>query len=289
MHYYQDLNQAFAKSVKLVNHTGEHVRSRGTNQKEILFHTMCIEDPTSLNIEVPIRRFNADYAIGEWLWYVGANPRVNNIGKLAKIWEEIQDIRGLVESNYGSYIFETQYSLQWHWVREELLSDNDTRRATIVFNQPYHKNRNHKDYPCTQYIHFFIRNGELDMGVHMRSNDAVFGFCNDVFTFSLFQQMMLNELNAKGLDVSLGKYYHTAGSFHIYERHFPMMEKITNRYNRKFTEIGLTSWPELPKFTLNKNITYDTMIKQKLFLPMEDLSKEELYDFIKETKEVLFV
>ena len=49
----------------------------------------------------------------------------------------------------------------------------------------------------------------------MRSNDLVFGLCNDVFTFSLFQQLMLNELNQSGLSLELGSYHHHAGSLHV--------------------------------------------------------------------------
>ena len=107
-----------------------------------------------------------------------------NIGKLAKIWLDIQDDNGMCESNYGCYLLGDQ----WHWVVSELLNDRDSRRATIVINQPYHKGKNKKDYPCTQYVHFFIRDNKLHLGVNMRSNDAVFGFCNDVFTFCMFQQ-----------------------------------------------------------------------------------------------------
>ena len=101
-----------------------------------------------------------------------------------------------MESNYGLYILGNQ----WNYCLEELLKDPDTRRATIAINQPFHKAQNPNDYPCTQYIQFFIRENRLHLCVNMRSNDAVFGFCNDVFTFSLFQQLMLNDLNHSFID-----------------------------------------------------------------------------------------
>ena len=104
MKNYKNLNEAFVESMAWVHHHGEIVHSRGMQHKEIIHHSMVIEDPTQLSIEVPARKFNENYAFGEWLWYVGANPRVNNMGKLAKIWHDIQDVRGLVESNYGSYL-----------------------------------------------------------------------------------------------------------------------------------------------------------------------------------------
>jgi len=294
MKNYKNLNQAFVESMSNVYHSGEIVHSRGMQHKEIIHHSMVIEDPTQLSIEVPARKFNESYAFGEWLWYVGANPRVNNMGKLAKIWHDIQDVRGLVESNYGSYLFETQYGNQWFWVRDELKNDKESRRATIAINQPYHKNRNHKDYPCTQYVQFFIRNDELHICVNMRSNDAVFGFCNDVYTFALFQQLMLNELRQTYPELKLGKYHHYAGSFHVYDRHFNMMKKIVDNYlqnvpmkNDWRTDAPYRDYPTLATTKLKDEVTYEWLINNNHKFPQEDLNKEQLYGYINKTKELI--
>ena len=152
MEIYKNLNAAFVGELRRVQDDGYLVKSRGSSQKEILFTQIEITDPTQLDIKVPERKFNSKYAAVEWLWYLSADPSVVNIGKFAKIWRDIQDERGEVESNYGNYIFEDQ----WEWVIEELKADKDSRRATIVINQPYHKGKNPKDYPCTQYLHFFV-------------------------------------------------------------------------------------------------------------------------------------
>jgi thymidylate synthase len=51
----------------------------------------------------------------------------------------------------------------------------------------------------------------------MRSNDLVYGFCNDQYCFSKLQELVANRLNAQ-----VGTYYHFAQNFHIYNRHFYM-------------------------------------------------------------------
>ena len=123
------------------------------------------------------------------------------------------------------------------------------------------------------------------MGVYMRSNDAVFGFCNDVFTFALFQQLMLNELNARGGKLSLGTYYHSAGSFHVYDRHYSMMEMITENY---FVKARRTGYPtDLKKIVLDPNLTWPKMENYTSFFN-EDLDKEEVLNTIKKTKEIIF-
>lgn len=285
---YENLNQAFVEELCRLKSHGNFVNSRGSRQIERTFVNMMIKDPTQLDIEVPIRKFNKDYAIGEWLWYLSGNQKSSNIGKIASIWTDISDSHGEVESNYGSYIFNYIPNLeltQWNWVIEELISDRDSRRATIAINQPYHKFRNKKDYPCTQYLQFFIRNNQLDLGVHMRSNDAVFGFCNDVFTFCLFQQLMVNELNSRGANLKIGNYHHSAGSFHLYERHFKMMDTILDNYYMKTLEHG---YPEIKKTSLNEDLTYRKLISLRCEMPKKDMSKKEIFDFINSQKGVLF-
>jgi thymidylate synthase len=257
------------------------VESRGSKQKEILFYSMMIKDPTSLSINVPARRFKPSYATTEWLWYLSKSKSAGNIGKLAGIWKQIADGRDEVESNYGRYILD---DVQWDYCKAEMLNDPDTRRATIAINQPFHKTGNPKDYPCTQYIQFFIRNNKLHLGVNMRSNDAVFGFCNDVFTFSLFQQLMLNDLNAElSVPLELGHYYHTAGSYHIYEIHWVMMDKIIKNY---YTKVCSDGWPLLNKFKLANNIT--TKIVERFSLPIEEMSKDEIRDYTVNSMELIY-
>ena len=269
---YINLNAAFSEELCTTHVYGEEVQSRGAIQKERLFVSFHIEDPTQLDITVPARRFNREYATLEWLWYISRNSKVNNIGKLARIWVDIQDQFGEVESNYGTYIFDDQ----WQWIINEIKNDSDTRRATIVINQPDHKSRNDKDYPCTHYLHFFIREGYLHLGAYMRSNDAVFGFCNDAFSFCLFQQLMLNELRDHYPTLKLGYYYHSAGSFHVYERHFKMMENIANNY---YPQVVANGHPEVDPLKLKRHITWNYIVQNGLALPSFDMSKEEIIEF----------
>jgi thymidylate synthase len=269
---YDNLNDAFLDLLRNVSEDGETVAARGSEQKELLFCNFTIENPEDLLITSKARRFSVDYATAEWLWYLSANPKVTNIGKLAKIWRLIQDEDNEAESNYGCYL-----KPQWEWVIDELTDDRDTRRATFVINQPYHKGKNKSDYPCTHYLHFFIRNNLLHLGVNMRSNDIIFGLCNDVFTFSLFQQLMLNELNSRGANVKLGTYNHHAGSLHLYERHYSMAEKILSEDKADPSE----------KFILSPNVkSWADAVEYAM--PSRDLSKEEIREHTKLAKEGIY-
>tara|TARA_R100000005_G_C4997605_1_gene204286 strand:+ start:1838 stop:2704 length:867 start_codon:yes stop_codon:yes gene_type:complete len=273
---YYGLHEAFYWELQNIVNQTHTVQSRGTNQKEVLFRSFIIDNPTNLGIWWPSRKFNETYTIAEFLWYLSRNPNANNIGKFARIWLNIKDNEDNVESNYGCYVFGNQ----WNWSVNELTKDKDSRRATFVIGQPYHKTKNPNDIPCTQYLQFFIRNNKLHMGVSMRSNDIIFGMSNDIFIFCLFQQLMYNELKIVYPDLELGSYYHHAGSLHLYEMHNEMaanvlVEDIDAEYYGKY-------------YKLKEHITLDYIQQAKLYLPTKDMTKKEIGEYANDISKSLF-
>lgn len=76
--------------------------------------------------------------------------------------------------------------------------------------------KRYKDYPCTNWLHFTVADGALDLTVVMRSNDLFWGFSAvNVLNFTLLQQLV-----AACLGLDLGTYRHVANNLHVYERHF---------------------------------------------------------------------
>ena len=73
------------------------------------------------------------------------------------------------------------------------------------------------EMPCTCLWQFRIADGELNMSVYMRSWDLVWGLSYDVPSFVAVQAAL-----AKDLGYAIGKYVHTAGSAHVYERHWEL-------------------------------------------------------------------
>jgi thymidylate synthase len=60
----------------------------------------------------------------------------------------------------------------------------------------------------------------------MRSQDAIFGLGNDAPAFSFILQMVHATMRCHYPELELGFYNHVADSFHVYERHFEMLDKI---------------------------------------------------------------
>ena len=89
------------------------------------------------------------------------------------------------------------------------------------------------DFMCTYATQVFLNDigdnkYKLDYTVFMRSNDAVYGFCNDFIWNSYVQEKMVNELRRYDKDVIAGDIIWNAGSLHVYERHFKWLTDNTN-------------------------------------------------------------
>ena len=117
---------------------------------------------------------------------------------------------------------------QLEYIVQTLLDDKDSRRASaVILNRKHLLSPKTKDYPCTYALNFRIRDNELKMSVHMRSQDAVFGMGNDAPAFSFIQELVYVLLRDGGYpDLKMGNYHHTCDSFHYYERHFEMVKQI---------------------------------------------------------------
>ena len=67
----------------------------------------------------------------------------------------------------------------------------------------------------------------IDVIVNFRSNDAVFGYCNDYIWSKYVLELLATDLSRiTGHKVNVGRIWWNAGSLHIYERHFKHLEKL---------------------------------------------------------------
>ena len=213
MYKFQTATEAFEKLFFEIQHTGV-LTNVGT--KALYNIGFSIENPIERVITTPWRKFSTKYAEKEYEWYLSGDRSVEEIKKYAKIWDKMHNGDNIVNSNYG-----------WQWMREnqldkcieQLKKNNDTRQAWFTIFDGKEKDMYEFDTPCTLSVGFDIKPhiNKLDMTVLMRSNDLVFGFCNDQYCWTKLQETIANELN-----IPIGSYYHFAHDLHIYERHYNM-------------------------------------------------------------------
>jgi thymidylate synthase len=178
------------------------------------------------------RKFNLNYVKKEFLWYLKGDRYDLSIREHAKMWANLVDDDGGINSNYGQYVFADQAGIKF--VVDELKADKDSRRAVVMILANNHLKVGARDVPCTYSLSFRIRNNKLRMSVRMRSQDAIFGMTNDAPCFSFIQECVFHLVKEHYPELTMGIYTHTADSFHVYDRHYDMLDAIINSTPEEF-------------------------------------------------------
>lgn len=172
---------------------------------------------------------NHYYQDAEIEWYMIGTRKVQTLfdiyGQEVKIWKNIADENGEVNSNYGWCIFSEERGYQFDKACEAL-SNPLSRQAVMYYTHPHMHDIAGKDHTCTYAVQYFINyendtfgRGYVDAHVYMRSNDAVFGFNNDYAWQRHVLRMVCNKIDALEGDI-----FWNVGSLHVYERHYHRLE-----------------------------------------------------------------
>lgn len=223
MDNYQSIRSAFRKKL-----ADNDVESNGTLE---------LRGISFIGRQEPIfGKRNEAYQEAEMKWYKNANRCVHKLyeyyGKEVAIWKNCADRFGEVNSNYGWCIQSPERNYQYKHVLETLDMDPDSRQAIMIYTHPdmhkiAHRNGMH-DFTCTNTVQYFIRNGYLETYVHMRSNDAIFGYIYDYPWQEWVAQRLSLDLQRRGLKAERGPIQWSVGSFHIYPRHFHLIKEENN-------------------------------------------------------------
>lgn len=165
-----------------------------------------------------------DYVKRELEWYNSRSLNVEDIpGETPKIWRHVADKDGHINSNYGFLMWSEENYDQIHSVIAQLRMQPEGRRAVAVYTRPsihVEWNQNGRsDFICTNAVNYYQRGGEVHAVVQMRSNDAVFGFRND-----LAWQKYLLDFVAGELELEPGVITWQPGSIHVYARHYHLID-----------------------------------------------------------------
>jgi len=247
---------------------------------ELINYSCCLKNPRSRFIGTQNRAHSLRYLIGELCWYLSGEKGIERISNYSTFWNHLVDEKNEVNSNYGYRAFHKCINRknQFQWVVEELKKNRNSRRAILLLNlfeEDYSQMHKTKDFPCTIYLHFLVRNNKLNMLTYMRSNDFIYGFCNDVPFFTILQEIL-----AVTLGIELGYYYHNAGSEHIYMRHFQLLNYEPAPLSRRVGEV----FPIIQKADLDWVFEYlpnvERFIREGTTSSLESKNKPDFIRFI---------
>jgi len=199
---------------------GDLVSPRKQQTRELRNVLIEIADPTDPTMLGIGRNWNRKIAVAEFLQLVGGFSDPEAMVLVSPSFKNFLT-GGSLHGAYGPRV-----SMQMQPALDRLRADPDTRQSIVTIWDPLHDllQEDRRDIPCTLSFSFAIRNGELLMSTHMRSNDVWWGWSYDLFQFTRLQCTVANFL---GLEV--GPYIHYADSFHLYTRDEDAAMSITTK------------------------------------------------------------
>ena len=181
-----------------------------------------------------LREPNYDYIKREIEWYESQSLNVYDIpGETPAIWKACADVNGEIYSNYGWMIWSKENGSQYNNCIWQLVNDPVTRNAVMIYNRPsmhVDATSNHKhDFCCTYAVQCFLNPTDdgysLKYIVYQRSQDAIFGYNNDInwhlYVYKLMQKELSEKLNCP---IKSELIECNDGSLHVYERHFKFLQ-----------------------------------------------------------------
>lgn len=222
----------YGKALDLVINEPDFICApRGQKIKECINVTLMLEDPLNNLFNNEIRQFPKKYLANELDLYLRCVNSGEEFGKHAKLWLDITNPDGTVNSAYGHLVFGKKECAwgdkavsQFDWAYNSLARDQDSRQAIIHYNTPAHQWSRVKDFVCTLHNQFFIRKNKLYMLYYFRSQDLIYGTTSDVPWATVLMQIMYNKLLKVYPDLQLGSLIYTCASLHIYEKFFRKAE-----------------------------------------------------------------
>lgn len=185
------------------------VTSTRPPSRELVGTLIRIESPRA-RMSVATGRGQLFSCLGELFWYLSGSDDVDQIAYYIRRYREESDDGKTVKSAYGPRLFRTHGLNQVEEVIALLRRKPTSRRAVIQLYGALDI-REIKSPPCTCFLQFFVRGRQLHALASMRSNDAFVGLPHDVFTFTMIQELIAQELG-----LALGTYSHAVGSLHLY-------------------------------------------------------------------------
>lgn len=235
------MNKVFQQIIKDINTLGSFNEPRGQQVKELLMDKRRIDSRKPF-IDFESRPFNYKYFAGEIAWYLLQDNDIEFISDYSKFWTNLTNPNSNeINSNYGSLLFDGQLE----WCKQALIADPNSRQAIAFLNQPKFQFKDNRDFVCTMYLNFWLRDNKLHMKVQMRSNDIFYGLTYDAPFFAFIHQHMVHDINMiTHTYLEIGDYYHMADNIHYYNQHSDLAKDIINER----TETDLEMKIKLPLY-----------------------------------------
>ena len=273
------IREGYPQLLDYVIKNGGEVFPRGKKTYELSPFHVKIKNPRDRIFFDHVRNMNVAFSIAEFLWIVTGREDVEMLEFYNRNMKNYSDDGIVMHGAYGKRL-KDNYD-QFRLVLNNLMNDRESRQAVMtIFDAERDLLFKTKDVPCTVCFQFFIRENKLNMVTYMRSNDIYYGFPNDIFNFTMIQEMFARELR-----VEVGEYDHIAGSFHLYDSELHIVEDNNIENGECIEEIFSKNRNFVEFSDLNVISEYESVIRlendlDKKFDLVRSVEKDNIRDIL---------
>lgn len=206
---------------EIINNPQFVTDSRIGRCNEIGSASIEILDPTTYKFtDSRINRISYEYAEAFWKFMISGGTDAKEAFKeypnVAKFIDKPKS--DVLPANFNTF-YGPRIVAQLPALLKELKEKPNSRRVVFQILQEQDQALLDSDesleYPCTDSVTYYIRDGKLYAHTHMRSQN-----CAVVMQLDFYLQGKLMQYIADECDVQLGTYSHTMVSAHVFERDF---------------------------------------------------------------------
>lgn len=230
--WFESIDTALPTLASEIMHEGDEVGSRlGERTMELLHEQIVLKMPWKREVLVKGRNANIVAQIAETMWVLAGRNDVEFLGHYLARAKNFSDDGKTWRGGYGPRLrgwedlstSDDTHIDQIRHVLDLLNEDRTSRRAVAAIYDPEIDTAPGKDIPCNDFLSFIGRKGRLDMSVFVRSNDLVWGWSG----INAFEWSALQEIMAGILGLEVGHLVFNTTSLHIYDRHWPKADRMT--------------------------------------------------------------
>jgi thymidylate synthase len=294
---FKNFGNAFVAELYELMFDGKEINVRNNDTKEIVACLLNIENPLERIICLPGRNNNIFATVAETLWVLAGRNDIAFLERYLPRAEQFSDDGKTWRAGYGKRLRHYHDVDQMAKVCEILGENRSSRQAVISMFDPTLDYAKSKDIPCTNWLHFMVRDGKLHLSVVIRSNDIMWG----ASAINWFEWSVLQQLVANTLDVNVGTMSYFADSLHIYSRHFEKARKILELHTsfKDMYECGavpsnLSASLMFMDNYLDKMFVYESWLRSDTFVNRDDIYQGimktfEFDSFMKNCAQVLAI
>ncbi len=240
------VDELVVQGVRLIQEKGSDIAVRAGTAKQAYSVIYVLTDSRNRlhSLRAPT---SVKYLCRELVAYFNGSLSVSDgLCMASRFWETIADSNGMINSNYGYYVFHQRTddgTTQYQWMLDRLLDNPETRRAVININGVSHKSDT-RDFPCTLALQFFVMNNHVCCEVASRSTDIITGLPYDMGFFSLLTELVWCDLREqKYPNLELGFTSMKPTFTQIYSKREDEAEKILSAHSGNDHELRMPPIP----------------------------------------------